>query len=394
MNTSRLSIIVGLLLLCISAKAQTSCDAANTTTDLAAISRSDLTLHSDGSHGFSVIPLATCSYTHGATANCDTQCNIAAKVAPATTEAGTVTGGPHKAAASFTPGSGNATNAGAQCTGYVGGAAVDCGSTGSSCFLSVAVNASGVTPTTNSQGVTVIWNSGVTPVANNCATVKDPQSTTSGIGPTDPCLGGADPANGFTSGGGDGGGISPDCSPIIIDTTGQGFHLTSAMEGVSFDIQANGHPVRLAWTARGSGNAFLVLDRNGNGMIDDGSELFGNFTPQPQSSNPNGFLALAEFDKPENGGNSDGIIDAHDAVFSRLQLWIDENHDGISQPDELHSLPSLGVTSIDLNYHLSRRTDQFGNLFRYRAKVNPNAPQETSEVGPSAYDVFLATQPK
>lgn len=140
-------------------------------------------------------------------------------------------------------------------------------------------------------------------------------------------------------------------SPIIIDTTGKGFRLTSAPEGVVFDIAGNGHPGQIAWTAAASGNAFLALDRNHNGKIDNGEELFGNFTAQPPCPGGglacrNGFRALAEFDKSGNGGNGDGIIDRRDAVFSQLLLWIDENHDGVSQPDELHTLPELGVSSL------------------------------------------------
>jgi len=207
----------------------------------------------------------------------------------------------------------------------------------------------------------------------------------------DPCLGsGGGP--GFTSGGG--GATDPFCSPIIIDSTGQGFHLTSAADGVYFDMSGTGHMTHIAWTQPGSGNAFLALDRNGNGMIDNGTELFGNFTAQPKSNDLNGFLALAEFDKSENGGNGDGIIDQRDAVFSRLLLWLDENHDGISQPGELHSLPSLGVSSISLDYHVSFRHDEFGNIFRDRARVSAAAPQSASDVGPSAYDVFLTATPK
>jgi hypothetical protein len=177
-----------------------------------------------------------------------------------------------------------------------------------------------------------------------------------------------------------------DCSPIIIDLSGNGFALTSATNGVMFDIGATGTPLRISWTAPGAANAFLVLDRNGNGVIDNGTELFGNITPQPASAHPNGFLALAQYD-----ANGDGVIDASDPVYSQLRLWIDANHDGISQPEELHTLPEMGVVSISLDYSLSMRIDEFGNVFRYKAKVNAGQAG-TSDVGKKAYDVFFVSQ--
>lgn len=180
---------------------------------------------------------------------------------------------------------------------------------------------------------------------------------------------------------------------MIVDTTGHGFRLTPAESGVMFDILGDGHPIQIAWTAADSGNAFLALDRNHNGKIDNGKELFGNVTEQPKSQHPNGFLALAEFDKPENGGNGDGIIDNRDAVFSQLLLWIDENHNGISEPNELHTLPELGVYSISLHYRDDKHFfDQYGNWFHYQAALNPDPSDGKSKDGRLIYDVFFTVE--
>jgi len=169
---------------------------------------------------------------------------------------------------------------------------------------------------------------------------------------------------------------------------GDGFRLTDAAHGVDFDFAGNGAPRHIAWTAAGTDDAWLVLDRNHNGTIDSAREMFGNLSPQPRIApeNRNGFLALAEWDKPALGGNGDGVINRQDYIFHLLRLWTDSNHNGISEPSELKSLEQLGVETLELNYKESKRTDQFGNSFHYRAKVKD---AHGAQVGRWAWDVTL-----
>jgi len=178
---------------------------------------------------------------------------------------------------------------------------------------------------------------------------------------------------------------SRECSPIVMDVFDKGFHFTDISKGVKFRVSPNGPRLQMSWPDQSARNGWLVLDRNGNGVIDDFSEMFGNMTPQPPSSNKNGYLALAVFDLPSNGGNGDGIIDNRDSVYQHLRIWVDDNHNGISEPNELYKLVDLGIISTSLKYWRSDYVDSNGNAFRFRSTIVDSGGRSKDQI---TYDVF------
>jgi len=172
------------------------------------------------------------------------------------------------------------------------------------------------------------------------------------------------------------------CSPILVDLDQGGFRLTDVAGGVRFDLDRDGVAEAISWTEPGHEDAWLALDRNENGSIDEGGELFGDATDQPASSAPNGYRALAVFDD-----NGDGRVSAADAAFGQLLLWTDANQDGVSQASELQTLADAGVVWVALDPVESRRRDQHGNEFRYKTLVRLGRGMTQS------VDVFLLTAP-
>jgi hypothetical protein len=169
-------------------------------------------------------------------------------------------------------------------------------------------------------------------------------------------------------------------SPIIVPAgKNQNFKLTSAANGVHFDLDATGVAEQTAWTAADAEVGFLAMDRNGNGIIDDGSELFGNHTTP---GDQNGFEALATLSG--NRGVKD-YVDSDDPLFAKLLIWVDANHNGYSEPTELRPFSDL-YTRIGIGYQHHNRRDGFGNLFVWRGWAEMREhPDRMRDV----YDVFF-----
>lgn len=142
--------------------------------------------------------------------------------------------------------------------------------------------------------------------------------------------------------------------PVVFDLDGDGIELTDVNNGVHFDITGKGNLVQTAWV-RG-GDALLAMDRNRNGQIDSGLELFGD-----QWGSTNGFEELRKLDS-----NNDGFIGPEDKQFKDLVLWRD-NGDGVSSQDELFALSQLGIERIALNYKNTNITADGNNTITQKS---------------------------
>ena len=159
---------------------------------------------------------------------------------------------------------------------------------------------------------------------------------------------------------GSGGGVQQPYSyatPLVLDLNGDGVQTTDTAHGVQFDLSNSGTQQSVSWVDKHDG--LLAMDLNGDGQINSGAELFGNSTKLLDGSlASNGWAALAAMDS-----NGDGNIDAHDAGFDKLRVWVDANSDGVTEAGELKTLSDAGVASINLN-HDNRVTYQNGNALQ------------------------------
>ncbi len=143
----------------------------------------------------------------------------------------------------------------------------------------------------------------------------------------------------------------PPRDPLAIDLGIEGINLTTLENGVNFDLDKNGFAEKTAWI--GNEDGLLVLDRNKDGIINDGGELFGD---QVELSNglisASGFDALADLDDDANG-----VINTNDSIWNDLRIWVDANHNGVSDSAELKTFNELGIVSISLDVTKEENVD-------------------------------------
>ncbi|WP_280513962.1 calcium-binding protein [Ruminiclostridium herbifermentans] len=131
--------------------------------------------------------------------------------------------------------------------------------------------------------------------------------------------------------------------PVILDLDGNGIEISTLENGVNFDLDNNGFAEKIQWVNNKDG--ILCRDLDGNGKIDNGSEVFGDQVLMTTgATSRNGYEALTDLD-----WNKDFILDSNDKAFDSLRVWIDENSNGITDEGELKKLSDLGIEALKLN---------------------------------------------
>jgi Ca2+-binding RTX toxin-like protein len=167
--------------------------------------------------------------------------------------------------------------------------------------------------------------------------------------------------------------LPPDC-PLILDLDNDGIETHGLDAAIHFDHDGNRFAELTGWVAADDG--LLVLDRNRNGMIDSGAELFGNHTLGPNGSRAaNGFIALSALDT-----NRDLIINAQDAAWQELAIWQDRNGNALSEIDELKPIHQFDIIELNLNYQNQPWLDEHGNTHRETSRYRLRNGEERSIV--------------
>jgi len=179
-------------------------------------------------------------------------------------------------------------------------------------------------------------------------------------------------------------GCGDDCSPIMISLDGAAYDISSVTDGVAFDIDGVGGSNRVAWPDRPELVGFLFRDIDGNGVPNNGRELFGNSTLlRTGHVAKNGFEALAEYDS-----NHDGLVTSADPEWQRLSIWFDLNRDGKATLNEVFTLDDVGVVAFETTPQWTGRRDGSGNRYKWRAKFA--MLHGTHLIWNLFYDIYLA----
>lgn len=153
--------------------------------------------------------------------------------------------------------------------------------------------------------------------------------------------------------------------PLMLDFSGRGIRLGSQQDGLLFDLSGDGEFERVSWPVD-SRNMFLLHNLEPGRMQVTGKNMFGNYSPGANGGlATDGFEALRAFDR-----NEDGVIDRRDPIYHEARLWGDQNHDGVAQPGELHTLTEMNVISIELEAVTISEEDVFGNKTTLRSFAN------------------------